>query len=182
MEERTGEAFELDEKLTVIGPKLEVGQQAPDFALEHIDPESPSLGKIRLSDSNGKIRLINTVNSVDTPVCHVETRQWEKVLAELPPGVVAYTISMDLPFALERWRAAEHVNHALLSAHKDADFGQDFGVLIKEWRLLQRAAFVVDQQGRVVHAEYVADQMREPSYAAAIKAIRKASDLSGAES
>jgi thiol peroxidase len=79
---------------------------------------------------------------------------------------------MDLPFALARWQKAEGVNHTFLSAHNSESFGVLYGVLLKEWRLLQRAVFVIDRAGTVVHAEYVADQMKEPDYAAALGAAR----------
>jgi thiol peroxidase len=81
---------------------------------------------------------------------------------------------MDLPFAQARWKAAEGVAHQTLSAHKSEQFGRAYGVLIKEWRLLQRAVFVIDGAGHVVYAEYVADQMREPDYAAALRAAQAA--------
>jgi len=174
MIERTGEAFELDARLTVVGEQLNVGETAPEFALESFDAADGTLRTVRLADSAGGVRLFNVVNSLDTPVCHVETRKWEGLRGELPAGVVVYTISMDLPFAQARWQAAEGVAHAALSAHKDERFGVDYGVLIKEWRLLQRAVFVIDRQGRVAHAEYVADQMREPDYDAAMEAARRA--------
>jgi thiol peroxidase len=171
-EERAGEAFELGERLTVVGRRLEVGQAAPEFALEHFDGEAMST--VRLGDSAGAVRLLNVVNSLDTPVCQVETRRWDELRSELPEGVTVYTISMDLPFAQARWQAAEGVAHQSLSAHKDEAFGRDYGVLIKEWRLLQRAVFVIDRAGRIAHAEYVADQMAEPDYAAAVEATRRA--------
>jgi thiol peroxidase len=83
---------------------------------------------------------------------------------------------MDLPFAQARWQDAEHVTHQALSAHKSEQFGRDYGVLLKEWRLLQRAVFVVDGAGCITYAEYVPDQMAEPSYAAAIAAAHQAAD------
>src|SRR5215210_1100885 len=165
MEERTGEAFELGELLTVVGSKLQHGQRAPDFELEHFDGES--MKTVSLYDSAGKVRLLNVVNSLDTPVCHIETRHWENLRNDLPSAVQVFTISMDLPYAQSRWQAAEGVTHPALSAHKSEKFGQDYGVLIKEWRLLQRAVFVIDGENKVVHAEYVPDQMREPDYDAA---------------
>jgi thiol peroxidase len=170
--ERQGEAFELDEQLTVLGRKLEPGMLAPDFALESFDAEQGALRTVRLTDSTGNVRLLNVVNSLDTPVCHIETRRWEGIQAGLPEGVVIQTISMDLPFAQARWKAAEGVAHQTLSAHKSEQFGRDYGVLIKEWRLLQRAVFVLDREGRVRYAEYVPDQMREPDYDAALNAAR----------
>ena len=171
-DERRGEAFELGEQLTVVGQKLEVGQEAPEFALEHFD--GSAMSTVRLGDSGGQVRLLNVVNSLDTPVCHVETHRWEELRGNLPAGARVYTISMDLPFAQARWQAAEGVGHQSLSAHKDESFGRDYGVLIKEWRLLQRAVFVIDPAGRIVHAEYVADQMAEPDYAAAVEAAMRA--------
>ena len=173
MEERAGEAFELGEQLTVVGRKLTPGDPAPAFVLDTLDPRR-GMRQVRLADSAGTVRLLNVVNSLDTPVCHVETRRWESSLASLPPGIGVFTVSMDLPYAQSRWQAAEGVTHAVLSAHRDERFGRDYGVLIKEWRLLQRAVFVIDRHDRVVYAEYVADQMREPDYEAALAAARAA--------
>ena len=172
MEERTGEAFEFDEKLTVVGRKLEPGEKAPDFELEHFD--GLAMKMVGLNNSKGNVRLLNVVNSLDTPVCHVETRHWDKLRAQMPPGVAVYTVSMDLPFAQSRWQSSEGVEHSALSSHKSEQFGTDYGVLLKEWRLLQRAVFVIDANDKIVHAEYVPDQMREPDYDAALKAVEKA--------
>ena len=174
MHERTGEAFELGEQLTVIGQKLSAGEAAPDFQLDYLDRSDSSIHQMQLADSTGTVRLLNVVNSLDTPVCHIETRHWEEVSNELPPGVRVYTVSMDLPFAQARWQSAEGVTHQALSTHRSTQFGEEYGVLIKEWRLLQRAVFVIDRHDRIVYAEYVADQMREPVYAAAIEATRQA--------
>ena len=168
MEERVGEAFEFGERLTVIGPRLKPGDAAPDFALDHFDPATSTMQTVRLGDTAGRVRLLNVVNSLDTPVCHVETQRLGAMPMEaLPPEVCVYTVSMDLPFGQARWQAAEGVTHPMLSAHRSAQFGRDYGVLIQEWRLLQRAVFVIDGRDRIVHAEYVADQMAAPDLAAA---------------
>ena len=174
MVERTGEAFELDQQLTVLGRRLAPGDEAPDFALDSFDEASGAMTVVRLADGAGAVRLLNIVNSLDTPVCHVETHRWDELRGQLPANVVVYTVSMDLPYAQARWRTAEGVAHQALSSHRDERFGQDYGVLIKEWRLLQRAVFVVDGGGRVVYAEYVADQMREPDYEAVLRAVHAA--------
>lgn len=170
--ERKGEAYELGEQLTVVGRQLRPGDAAPDFSLESFDGET--MRTVRLEDSAEMVRLLNVVNSLDTPVCHVETRRWETARGDLPPGVRIYTVSMDLPYAQSRWQQAEGVEHPALSAHKDEAFGRDYGVLIKEWRLLQRAVFVIDRDDRIVYAEYVPDQMQEPNYDAALAAVRAA--------
>lgn len=171
-EERTGEAFELGEQLTVVGAKLRPGDVAPDFGLDHLDPSTQEMAVVRLGDSAGSVRLLHVVNSLDTSVCHIGTHRWEEIRRDLPEGVQVYTISMDLPFAQARWQVEEAVTHLTLSAHKSEGFGRDYGVLLKEWRLLQRAVFVVDGDGRIAYAEYVADQMQEPDYEAAARAVR----------
>ena len=170
IEERTGEAFELGEQLTVVGSKLCPGDPAPDFALDHFDGDAVTT--VSLGETAGRVRILSVLNSLDTPVCDVQTRRWASAA---PEGVVVYTISMDLPFAQQRWMTEAGAGHAALSSHRSEDFGTGYGVLIKEWRLLQRALFVVDGTGTIVHAEYVADQMREPDYDAALAAAGLAS-------
>ena len=83
---------------------------------------------------------------------------------------------MDLPYAQARMNRAESVQHRSLSAHRSEDFGRDYGVLIREWRLLQRSVFVIGRDDRLVHVEYVADQLQEPDYAAAVAAARAAAE------
>ena len=178
IKQRTGEAFEFDDHLTVEGSKLKPGDTAPEFELEYFDSENEEMKTVQLSDSTGMVRLLSVVNSLDTPVCHVETHRFEDSRSDLPPDVQLYTISMDLPFAQARWHQQENVSHWSLSSHKSEQFGRDYGVLLKEWRMLQRAVFVVDKNDRIVHSEYVADQMREPDYQAALEAARKAAQES----
>ncbi len=170
--ERHGDAYELGEQLTVIGRKLEPGEMAPDFMLETFDADAGVIRSVRLADSAGKVRVLNVVNSLDTPVCHIETQRWDDLRSQLPDHITVETVSMDLPFAQARWKTTEGVTHEALSAHKNEQFGRDYGVLIKEWRLLQRAVFVIDGDGRLVYTEYVADQMREPDYDAALQAAQ----------
>jgi len=173
MDERSNEAFEEGFLLTVVGRKLQPADAAPDFELEHFDPVTNAMNAVTLADSAGKVRLFNIVNSVDTPVCHIETKRWDASRAAIP-GVELYTVSMDLPFGMARWQTEAGVEHKMLSAHKNEQFATDYGVLLKEWRLLQRAVVVVDADDKVVYAEYVADQMKEPDYDAALKAASEA--------
>lgn len=171
MIERIGEAFELDERLTVIGEKLQPGDTAPDFELEHLDPASQAMTTVRLGASAGKLRVLSVVPSLDTSVCSIQTQKWDKLKSDLPDGAVLYTISMDLPYAQSRWQIAENVEHQALSAHKNEQFAIDYGLLLREWRLLQRAIFVIDGDGTVAYVEYVPDQGAEPDYDRAIAAI-----------
>jgi thiol peroxidase len=193
MHERTDEAFEQGERLTIVGKKLLPGEVAPDFLLDYLEGSDAGIHRMRLADSAKAVRLLSVVNSLDTSVCQIETRRWEQLSKEISSGICVYamkrweqlakvvlsdlhiyTISMDLPFAQARWRSAEGVTHCLLSAHRSERFGEDYGVLIKEWRLLQRAVFVIDRHNHIVYAEYVADQTCEPDYEAALEAARQA--------
>lgn len=171
IEERVGDAYEFEEQLTIVGRKLAPGEIAPDFTLDHYDGET--IRSVTLADSDDSVRVLNVVNSLDTPICDIETRRWEQLRADFPEGVVL-TISMDLPFAQARWSQDADVGHQTLSSHRSEDFGRSYGVLIKQWRMLQRAVFVLDTDRRLVHVEYVDDQMKEPDYRAAAAAVRSA--------
>jgi thiol peroxidase len=172
---RSGEAFEGDVQLTVVGQQLHAGDAAPDFALDALGPGEAVVREVTLAAGAGRVRLLHVINSLDTAVCHVGAHRFEQLrTADLPSNVDVYTVSMDLPFAQARWRGAESVAHEALSSHRSEAFGRDYGVLLQEWRLLQRAVFVIDGDGRIRHAEYVADQMAEPDYDAAIAAARAA--------
>ena len=168
MEERPGGAVEEGESLTVVGQMLEPGGPAPDFTLDHFD--GSAMSAVSLGDLAGSTVVLNVVNSVDTSVCDVQTRRVD----DLFPGAKVLTVSMDLPFALARWSADAGVTHPAVSSHRSEDFGRDYGVLIKEWRALQRSIFVIDGAGRLIYAEYVRDQMEEPDYDAAVAAAAAA--------
>jgi len=109
MEERTGEAFVFDERLTVVGSKLLPGEAAPDFLLDYLDLIEMTIQSARLKDSTGMVRLLNVVNSLEKPVCDRVTLRWEKHRAELPNGICLYTVSMDPPLAQARWQAAKRL-------------------------------------------------------------------------
>ena len=157
--------------LTLIGRLPEVGQAAPDF--EVLDN---NLAPVKLSSFKGKICVIASVPSLDTPVCDIETRRFNTEAAKLDPNVVILTISMDLPFAQKRWCGAAGIDKVItLSDHRTARFGESFGVLIKELRLLGRAVFVVDRDGIVRLVQLVKEITEEPDYAAVLKAVQQLS-------
>ena len=162
-----GAAVEDGQSLTVVGPVLAPGQPAPDFTLDHFD--GSAMSAISLRDLAGSVVVLNVVNSVDTPVCDVQTRRVDGLF----PGAQVLTVSMDLPFALARWTAAAGVTHPAVSSHRSEDFGRNYGVLIKEWRELQRSLFVIGADGRLVHTQYVPDQNHEPDYDAAVSAVNQ---------
>jgi peroxiredoxin/DNA-directed RNA polymerase specialized sigma24 family protein len=174
MEERIGEAYAGNKRFTVIGKQLQPGETAPDFDLDYLDLTDISVHRVHLADSAGMVRLFNVVHSLESPVCRKVTRRWDALAADLPADACIYTVSMDLPQMQARWQDNEGVMHQALSAKQSQQFGLEYGVWLKEWHLLQRAVFVIDRNDRIIYVDYVADQMGEPDYAAAMKAVHEA--------
>jgi len=155
--------------LTLLGKELKVGESAPDFEVLAND-----LTPVKLSSFLDKVCIISSVPSLDTPVCDTMTRRFNEEAGGLGNDVSVLTVSMDLPFAQKRWcGAAGAKNVQTLSDHRDASFGNAFGVLIKELRLLARAVFVVDKDGVVKHAQIVKELTNEPDYEAVLKAVKE---------
>lgn len=154
----------------VVGAALKVGSAAPDFALQNT-----SLEDVTLSSSSGKTRIIATIPSLDTPICHAETHRFNEQVGQLD-GVDVLVVSMDLPFGQKRWCGAEGVEAVqTLSAHRCSKFGEDYGVLIKGGaldRCLARAIFVVGADGNLKHVEYVAEIAEHPDYDAVLHAAQ----------
>ena len=169
MKERAGLVTMKGNPVTLIGNEIKVGQKAPDAKLVAND-----LSTVKLSSLAGKVRIIASVPSLDTPVCDMETRRFNEEAGRLGDGLVVLTVSMDLPFAQKRWCGAAGVkNVQTLSDHREAAFGKAYGVLIKDVRLLARAVFVVDKNGVVRYQELVKEIATEPNYEAALKAAKE---------
>lgn len=155
--------------MTLLGPDIRVGDVAPDFRV--VDN---GLQPVTLASSAGKVRLIAVVPSVDTPVCDTMTRKFNKDAAALPECVEVCTISLDLPFAQKRWCGNAGIERMkTLSDYQDRSFGLAYGLLIKELKLLARAVYVIDQNGKVAYREIVPEVTAEPNYEAALEAVRK---------
>jgi thiol peroxidase len=169
MNERTGLITMRGNPLTLIGQEIKPGDPAPDF--ESLDNE---LKPVRFSSFRGKVVVISAVPSLDTPVCDMETRRFNSEAAKLSDDIIILTISMDLPFAQKRWCGAAGVDKVItLSDHREAEFGNAYGVLIKELRLLARAVFVADAEGVVRYVQLVNEVAKEPDYDAVISAAKK---------
>ena len=169
MQERKAIVTVKGDPLTLLGPDINVGDQAPDF--EVLDGD---LSAVKLSAYRGKVCIISSVPSLDTPVCDIMTRRFNEAADALGDDIVILTISMDLPFAQKRWCGQTGVERVqALSDHLNAEFGQAFGLLIKELRLLARAVFVVDKQGVIRYKEIVSELTEEPNYDAALEAAKK---------
>jgi len=167
--ERPGATTMRGNPMTLVGPELKAGDAAPDFNV--VDS---GLKPVTLADTAGHVRLVSVVPSLDTPVCDAQTKRFNEAAASLP-GIDILTVSMDLPFAQKRWCGAFAVDKVkMLSDHKDASFGSNYGTLIKELRIESRAIFVIDRNNRVSYAEYVKEVADHPNYEAALEAARSA--------
>lgn len=150
MADRAGMMVGPDEH-PVQGAMLEVGQQAPDFTL--ITPRNATR---TLSEFDGKVKLLSVIPSIDTGVCSAQTRRFNEEAANLHDDIVVLTISSDLPFALGRYCGNEGIeNTETLSTHKDMAFADDYGVHDTEWRVCQRALFVIDKDNVIQYVQYV---------------------------
>lgn len=169
MEKRTGVITFAGGPLTLVGPEVKVGQQAPDFTL--FDNE---LNVKTLADFDGKVKVISVVPSLDTGVCDAQTRWFNQDVTKLSDGVVVLTVSMDLPFAQARWCGAAGVNNVItLSDHKDASFGQNYGFLIEELRLLSRGVVVINKDNKVTYVEYVPEVTNPVNFDAVLAAVKE---------
>ena len=166
--ERTGIVTIHGNPLTLLGPEISVGDQAPSFTLVDND-----LKPVTLADSKGKVRLITVVPSLDTPVCDTMTRRFNEEATGLSEDVVVYTVSVDLPFAQKLWCGAAGIEGVqTLSDYQELDFGLNYGLLTKELKLLARAVLVINRAGKVVYYQLVNEVVDEPDYAAALEAVK----------
>ncbi len=155
--------------LTLVGDMVQVGQNAPDVELT--DNE---LKPFKLSSLRGKVCILSSVPSLDTPVCDTETRRFNQEVENLGSGVHCVTVSMDLPFAQTRWCGAAGIKSVqTLSDYRAATFGTSYGLLIKELHLLARAVMVVDREGAVRYVQLVKEMTQEPNYDEVINEVKK---------
>ncbi len=169
MQERDGIVTMKGNPITLMGTEPKVGDMAPDFVAVDND-----LNPVNFDSFRGKVCIVSSVPSLDTPVCDMETRRFNDEAGRLGDDVEILTISMDLPFAQKRWCGAAGVDRVqTLSDHRDAAFGQAYGVLIKGLRLLARAVFVVDKEGTIRYMELVKEIASEPDYDSVLTAVKE---------
>ncbi len=165
--ERAGATTLRGNPMTLLGPALKPGDTAPDFSV--IDS---SLKPVHLADTAGRTRIFSVVPSLDTPVCDAQTKRFNEEAAALE-NVDIYTVSMDLPFAQKRFCNSFALDRVkMLSDHKEASFGQAWGTLIKELRIMSRAVFVVGPGDEVKYVEYVPEVADLPDFEAALAAAK----------
>lgn len=160
MQERTRIVTLKGKSITLIGNELRVGDKAPDFIAVDND-----LNPVKFSSFKGKIIVISSVPSLDTPICDAQTRRFNREASRMSSNVMVLNISMDLPFAQKRWCGASGLKDVrTLSDHKEAEFGTSYGLLMKELRLLARAVLVIDTDGIIRYIQIVPEIAQEPNY------------------
>ncbi len=166
--ERKGVVTFAGNPLTLVGNEVKAGDRALDVTL--LDKE---MKEVKLSDFAGKVKIISVTPSLDTPVCSLQASTFNKEAQTLADKIVVINVSMDLPFAIARFCSSAGITKVVtLSDHRDAAFGNSYGVLIKELRLLSRSIFVVDGAGTVKYVEMVPEITNEPDYKKALEAAK----------
>jgi thioredoxin-dependent peroxiredoxin len=165
--ERAGATTLMGNPFTLVGPQLKPGDPAPDFTA--VDG---SLKPIHLSDTGHNVRIFSVVPSLDTPVCDAQTKRFNEEAATLP-GIDVYTVSMDLPFAQKRFCNSFALDNVkMISDHREGSFGEAYGTLIKELRILSRAIFVVGPENKLKYVEYVPEVADPANFEAALTAAK----------
>ncbi|MGC9326062.1 MAG: thiol peroxidase [Candidatus Hinthialibacter sp.] len=166
--ERTGVITFKGNPMTLIGPELKAGDPTPDFTVVNNE-----LQPVKLSDLKGQVVVLSAVPSLDTPVCEMQTKNFNEKAASLNAKVL--TISLDLPFAQKRFCSSFNIeNVTVLSDYKDRSFAQTYGLLIQELALIARSVFVIDKQGIIAYKEIVNEVTDQPDYGKVIEAAKQA--------
>lgn len=154
--------------VTLLGTQVEINQPAPNFKV--VDK---NFIPVQLSDFKDFTVLLSVVPSLDTGVCSIQTKRFNDEAAKLPSNIVVLTISNDLPFAQKRFCNVEGVDQIkVLSDSVWRDFGENYGLIIKDMGLLTRAIFIIDSQGVVKYKELVANISQHPDYESALNAVK----------
>ena len=161
--------------LTLVGRNIKPGDSAPDFRVVSAD-----LKEITLADFGSKIKIITTFPSLDTPVCDLQVKEFNKKALEFSSGIVVLGISKDLPFAQKRFCSENEIkNVSVLSDYKYSSFGINYGLLIKEMNLLARSMLIIDQNNIVRYTRIVDELSVPPDYADALKNLKEVIDNPG---
>ena len=164
--------FKLADKfVTIIGDDVKVGDVAPEFT-----SVVPGWGTVNpLQESKGKVIILSVVPSLDTETCDRETRRFNEEASRLSDDIIIYTISTDFPMAQKRWCGASGVDKVkVVSDVVNAEFGEKYGVLIRERRYHRRSVFIVGRDGKLTYVKYLPTLGEEPNYEEVIAAAKEA--------
>lgn len=157
------------DKVTLLGKQVEVGEKAPAFKATKND-----LSEFNSEDLKGKVVVYSIAPSLNTSVCAIQAKKFNHDALDLSDDVVIVTITEDLPFAQARFCANEDIeNLEMVSDYKEREFGEKYGFLIDELKLLARGVVVVDKEGTISYVEYVPEVTNEVNFDAALEAVKK---------
>lgn len=169
--ERTGLVTFAGNPVTLKGQEVKVGEKAPNFVAIKQDLSPYDFHK----ETEGKVVVISAVPSVDTGVCEFQTNKFNEEASKLSEDVQIVTISVDLPFAQGRFCGAHGIeNIDVVSDYKDLSFGENYGFILKEFRLLERGIVVIDKDKNISHLEYVSEVTDHVDYDQALEAVKRA--------
>ncbi len=168
--ERTGLVTMGAAPITLLGKGVHVGEAAPAFKAV-----ANNMTVFHFTPGDGKVWILSSVPSLDTPVCSLETRHFNEVASKMGADVGIITISMDLPFAQKQWCGAKGIKHIkTVSDYRFHSFAKAYGVLMKQNGLLARQVVVVGKTGTIVYMQLVSNIAHQPDYALVLAAARKA--------
>ena len=158
-------------EMTLVGNDIKLGEKTPEFNVVSQDLEDVSLEKFK-----NKIKVISTFPSLDTPVCDLQVKAFNKKASELSSDIVVIGISKDLPFAQKRFCDMNGIKQSVvLSDYKSSSFGMNYGVLIKELNLLARAVFIIDKNNVLRYVQISREITQALNYDEAFLSLNKVS-------
>lgn len=153
--------------LTLEGNELKVGDMAPKFTLT-----DTAMNQVTRENFAGRILVISTVPSIDTPVCDAQVRRFNTEATKMSGDVEIIAVSMDLPFAQKRWCANAGIDRVkTLSDYKTGQFAKDYGLLIKDLQLIARSVMITDKNHKIKYIQLVNEISREPDYEEVLRAL-----------
>lgn len=156
--------------ITVLGEELKVGDIAPDFNSDKMDLTPYNF----YNEENGKVKILSVVPSLDTDVCELQTKMFQKATEIFSENVIVVTISNDLPFAQSRFKANKKTDKIkFVSDYNQRDFSSKYATLIEELKLLNRSVFVVDKDNTIKYVQYLKQNTDLPEYEQAIKIAKE---------
>ncbi len=156
--------------VTLVGPALSVGDNAPEAIVVTKDLEEKAIG-----GKKDKVQVIITVPSLDTPVCETETKKFNEIMAGME-GVDVTVVSMDLPFAQKRFCESFNIQNVTVASDFRYRDMEKYGVLIGEGALkglLARAVFIVDKEGKIAYIQLVPEITQEPNYDEVVNKVKE---------
>lgn len=156
--------------ITVLGEKLKVGDKAPDFKADKMDLTPYSF----YEEEGEKIKILSVVPSLDTDVCELQTKMFQKANEFFSENVIVVTVSNDLPFAQQKFKNVKKTDKIkFVSDYNQRDFSNKYGTLIEELKLLNRSVFVIDKDNTIKYVQYLEQNTDLPEYEEAIRIAKE---------